>query len=285
MTLTVDEAGGFAELNGTKSWCSGVGLCTHALVTAHRPDGDRGLYAVDLRCSQVTALEDSWRNAGMKDTDTRAVEFSGATATPVGSPGEYLQRAGFWYGAIGVAACWLGAARGVAAALYRAVGNEHSNAAHDAHAQAHLGAIDAALTAADAVLIATACQDRRRNRLCQSGINRSAGTRRGRNRRGRNDRQNRTGIRPCAAGTGRRTRSPRRRFGHLCPAEPRRTRPRGAWAIGRAVKAAASTGNGARLVARPVAGVGTPEPTHRADRSHAVPARRRWDALDASAGE
>jgi hypothetical protein len=158
VTLTVDEVEGVAELNGTKAWCSGAGLCTHALVTAHRPDGERGLYAVDLRCAHVTALEDSWRNAGMKDADTRAVEFRGAATTPVGSPGEYLQRAGFWYGAIGVAACWLGAARGVAAALYHAVGDEHSNAAHDPHAQAHLGAVDAALAAADAVLIAAACQ-------------------------------------------------------------------------------------------------------------------------------
>jgi hypothetical protein len=106
----------------------------------------------------VTPLEDSWRNAGMKDTATRAVQIQWRTATPVGSPGEYLQRAGLWYGAIGVAACWLGGARGVAAALYRAVGNQHSSAAHDAHAQAHLGAIDAALTAADAVLITTACR-------------------------------------------------------------------------------------------------------------------------------
>jgi hypothetical protein len=95
---------------------------------------------------------------GLKDADTRTLEFRGAAATPVGSPAEYLQRAGFWYGAIGVAACWLGGARGVAAVLYRAVGDEHSSAAHDPHAQAHLGAVDAALTAADAVLIATACQ-------------------------------------------------------------------------------------------------------------------------------
>jgi alkylation response protein AidB-like acyl-CoA dehydrogenase len=158
VTLTVDEVDGVAELNGTKSWCSGAGLCTHALVTAHRPEGERGLYAVDLRCPQITPLEESWCNAGMKDADTRTVLFSSAAATPVGNPGEYLQRSGFWYGAIGVAACWLGGARSVAAALYRAVGNEHSNAAHDTHAQAHLGAVDAALAAADAVLIATAYQ-------------------------------------------------------------------------------------------------------------------------------
>ena len=57
-----------------------------------------------------------------------------------------------------MAACWLGGARGVAAALYRAVADEHNSAAHDGHAQAHLGAVDAALAAADAVLIAAACQ-------------------------------------------------------------------------------------------------------------------------------
>ena len=121
-------------------------------------------------------------------------------------------------------------------ALPRAVGDEHSNAAHDPHAQAHLGAVDAALAAADAVLIAAACPGRRSPEppLCQSGINRTARTRRSRNHGGRNDRQNRTGIGPCAPGTRRRTRSPGRRFDHLRTAEPRRTRPRGARAIGRA---------------------------------------------------
>src|SRR4029078_10753864 len=38
VTLTVEEVDGFAELNGTKSWCSGAGLCVHALVTAHRSE-------------------------------------------------------------------------------------------------------------------------------------------------------------------------------------------------------------------------------------------------------
>lgn len=158
LTLTANEVDGRAELTGIKAWCSGAGLCTHALVTAQRPDGDRALYAVDLRGPQVTPLEDTWCATGMKVADTRNVQFSCAAATPVGGPGAYLQRAGFWWGAVGVAACWLGGARGVAAALYRAVGDEHNTAACDAHAQAHLGAVDAALAAADAVLIATACQ-------------------------------------------------------------------------------------------------------------------------------
>jgi hypothetical protein len=158
LTLTADEVDGRAELTGIKAWCSGAGLCTHALVSAHRADGDRGLYAVDLRGPQVSPLEEGWCNAGMKGADTRNVQFGKAAATPVGSPGAYLHRAGFWYGAIGVAACWLGAARGVAAALYRAVGDDDSTVARDAHAQAHLGAVDAALAAADAMLVAAACQ-------------------------------------------------------------------------------------------------------------------------------
>jgi hypothetical protein len=157
--LTASETeGGDVELSGAKAWCSGAGLCTHALVTAHRAGGDRGLYAVEVGSAQVRPLGSSWHNVGMKESDTRTVAFDAAAATPIGVPGQYLARPGFWYGAIGVAACWLGGARAVAAPLYRAVADEHGPAARDAHAQAHLGAIDAALAAADAVLIWAACR-------------------------------------------------------------------------------------------------------------------------------
>lgn len=144
-------------LNGRKAWCSGAGLCTHALVTARRDDDHRGLYAVDLRADGVQPLAASWRNAGMRDSDTRSVLFTDVPAVPVGAPGEYLSRPGFWYGAIGVAACWLGGARAVAGPLYRAVADEHCPASADAHAHAHLGAIDAALAAAEAMLVSAAC--------------------------------------------------------------------------------------------------------------------------------
>jgi hypothetical protein len=33
-TLTVDEIDDVTEFSGTKAWCSGIGLCTHALVGA-----------------------------------------------------------------------------------------------------------------------------------------------------------------------------------------------------------------------------------------------------------
>lgn len=141
--LTVSD---HQTLTGVKAWCSGAGLCTHALVTARRPDGERALYAVDVRAA--TPLPSSWHNAGMAESDTRSVQFDDVPAVAVGAPGEYLSRPGFWHGAIGVAACWLGGARSVAAPLYAK--------ARDEHALAHLGAVDAALAAAGAMLEAAA---------------------------------------------------------------------------------------------------------------------------------
>ncbi|MGL5444344.1 MAG: acyl-CoA dehydrogenase, partial [[Mycobacterium] stephanolepidis] len=84
------------------------------------------------------------------------VQLSGAIGVPVGEPGQYLDRPGFWHGAMGVAACWLGGARGVAAPLYRAVAEGHRGSSGDPHAQAHLGAVDAALAAAEAILVTAA---------------------------------------------------------------------------------------------------------------------------------
>lgn len=137
-------------LDGVKPWCSGAGFCTHALVTAQRPDGERGLYAVSLVDAAVTPLPSRWRNPGMAESDTRSVQFTAAPAVAVGDPGAYLTRPGFWHGAVGVAACWLGGARVVAAPLYRK--------ARDEHALAHLGAVDAALAAAEALLDTVAAQ-------------------------------------------------------------------------------------------------------------------------------
>lgn len=149
-------SGDEVRLDGTKVWCSGAGICTHALVTAlmDRAPAARGLFAVELSNPGVQALPSTWRTAGMAESDTRTVQFSGAPAIAVGAPGSYLTRPGFWHGAIGVSACWLGGARAVASPLYDRAGNESA----DPHALAHLGAVDAALTAAEATLVSAAYQ-------------------------------------------------------------------------------------------------------------------------------
>lgn len=145
--VRAERRAGSTVLNGLKAWCSGAGRCTHALVTAHLEGGRRRLFAVALNDPGVHRHPGRWRNAGMRGSDTRTVEFSAVPAVAVGAPGDYLTRPGFWHGAIGVAACWLGGARAVAEALYRAAAG-----ADDEHTLAHLGAVDAALAAADAML-------------------------------------------------------------------------------------------------------------------------------------
>lgn len=150
--VTATNVGGAFTLSGTKVWCSGAGFCSHALVTARLEDGSRGLFAVTLAEPGVRALPSTWWNAGMAGSDTRSVQFTNAQAVAVGDPGDYLDRPGFWHGAIGVAACWLGGARRVAEPLYRSAGSRSA----DAYSLAHLGAVDAALAAGDAMLAAAA---------------------------------------------------------------------------------------------------------------------------------
>ncbi|MCV7243618.1 acyl-CoA dehydrogenase family protein [Mycobacterium mantenii] len=152
--LTATDTNGAFVLNGTKVWCSGAGFCTHALVTGRLADGTRGLFAVTATDPTVKALPSTWWNAGMAGSDTRPVQFTNTHAVAVGDPGEYLTRPGFWHGAIGVAACWLGGARRVADPLYRCAASQSA----DAYSLAHLGAVDAALAASDAILAVAASQ-------------------------------------------------------------------------------------------------------------------------------
>ena len=152
--VTATDVNGAFTLTGTKVWCSGAGFCTHALVTARLKDGTRGLFAVQLTDATVKPLPSTWWNAGMAGSDTRPVQFTNAHAVAVGDPGDYLERPGFWHGAIGVAACWLGGARRVAEPLYRCAASQSA----DTYSLVHLGAVDAALAASDAILAAAAAQ-------------------------------------------------------------------------------------------------------------------------------
>jgi hypothetical protein len=124
------------------------------LVSARLTPDERGLFAVNLRHPAVKPLPSTWSNIGMAQSDTRSVQFTGAPAVPVGQPGEYLSRPGFWHGAIGVSACWLGGARSVANPLYQRAAADGA----DPHALAHLGAVDAALAAGEAILMAAAAE-------------------------------------------------------------------------------------------------------------------------------
>ena len=135
------------RLDGVKPWCSLAGELTHALVTAHTPDGRR-LFAVSLSAQGVRPDVGAWHARGLVHVPSGPVSFDGAPAVPVGSAGWYLQRPGFAYGGLGVAACWYGGAVGLARTLARSV---HERTPDDI-ALWHLGRVDVALHRARVVL-------------------------------------------------------------------------------------------------------------------------------------
>jgi alkylation response protein AidB-like acyl-CoA dehydrogenase len=163
LPVTAKEAAHGWQLDGTKPWCSGAGCCDAALVTAQTEDGYR-LFAVDLHDESVSPVDGTWPARSMRGSDSRSVCFSATPAVAIGDVGAYLSRPGFWHGAAGVAAVWLGGAAGAAEVLWES-GRRRS--LHP-HALAHAGAIDAALAAGEAVLD-RAAQDFDRDPLDATG--------------------------------------------------------------------------------------------------------------------
>jgi alkylation response protein AidB-like acyl-CoA dehydrogenase len=150
--LRAEPAEGGVLLDGRKPWCSLAADLSHALVTAWVDDERRQLFEVDLRQSGVTVAELPWVARGLSAVRSTAVDFTAATAAPVGDPGWYLRRDGFAWGGIGVAAIWYGASVGLARRLWQQAAEREL----DQVGQLHLGRVDAALTSASSVLLATA---------------------------------------------------------------------------------------------------------------------------------
>ncbi|GHC25936.1 acyl-CoA dehydrogenase [Kushneria pakistanensis] len=129
-------------LHGTKAWCSGAPIVSHALMTVWQGDQQR-LAAVALDQPGVTVTDRGWQAVGMQATASVDVDFDNARATLVGPPNAYLDRPGFWQGGAGIAACWLGGAHALARTLQAKAANRHD----DALMMAHLGHVDVALHA------------------------------------------------------------------------------------------------------------------------------------------
>jgi hypothetical protein len=149
-----------SALTGVKPWCSLAGHLDSALVTAHVGD-DRQLFRVSLRHPSVTVSPPgAWVARGLRTVTSQPVRFDATPARPVGGSGWYLTRPGFAWGAIGVAACWHGGARGLQNTLLRI-----SAARHGDLAALHTGIVDAALYASESAL-AGAARDLDAGRAC-----------------------------------------------------------------------------------------------------------------------
>lgn len=141
------EHNGRILLSGRKAWCSGAGVVSHGLLTAWDEQERQQLVAVDMRHPGVSVGTAGWDAVGMAATASVDIEFEQVPGLRIGHPDDYVQRCGFWHGAIGIAACWHGAASALAEAL-----QQHCDKRNEPHALAHLGAVDAALFSARSVL-------------------------------------------------------------------------------------------------------------------------------------
>lgn len=118
-------------LEGAKAFCTGAGIVDRALITvsSHRgggsllvdlavgatPDGDGDEGSISFDTS-------GWITAAFADTATATATFHRVAVHAsdiVGRPGWYLDRPGFWAGAIGPACCWAGGAAGLVDAAER----------------------------------------------------------------------------------------------------------------------------------------------------------------------
>lgn len=145
------HADGSVTLRGRKAWCSGAGHVTHALVSCWNVNGEAMLAAVDLRQSGVGVTDAGWEAVGMRGSGSVDVYFERAAATPIGAPGFYVGRPGFWHGGAGVAACWFGAASHLADQLRARMADKP-----DPHRLAQLGEVAVALQASAALMRETA---------------------------------------------------------------------------------------------------------------------------------
>lgn len=126
-------------LSGTKPWCSLAHKLDHALITAQLADGSRALFSVDLHHPGVTVLDGAWKARGLAEIPSGPVHFESVPAVQVGAAGWYLERPGFAWGGVGVAACWYGGAVAIARTVLDAASSPNP------FLLMHLGAIDLAL--------------------------------------------------------------------------------------------------------------------------------------------
>jgi alkylation response protein AidB-like acyl-CoA dehydrogenase len=145
------------QLRGVKPWCSLADRASHALVTAWIDDEQRGLFAVDMSHPGIrVALGDDkgagqssqWVSRGLTQVRSTAIHVEDCPAVAIGGPQWYLDRPGFAWGGVGVAAVWYGGA----VALARRLREAFARRAPDQVALVHLGAVDTALTRSRVVL-------------------------------------------------------------------------------------------------------------------------------------
>ncbi len=105
------------RLHGGKSYASGAGILTHALVTADAGGHDQQLVLLDLEQQEPRIDTTFWHPIGMKPTATHRVSWKGAKVKPdqwFGRAGDYEREPWFSAGALRFVAAQAGAISAIA---------------------------------------------------------------------------------------------------------------------------------------------------------------------------
>lgn len=103
------------RLRGGKSFASGAGILSHALVSVDA-DGGRQLLLLDLARTPPAIDRSFWNVVGMQRSETHIVRWDGATIATgdrIGAPGDYVREPWFSGGALRFAAVQAGGIAGL----------------------------------------------------------------------------------------------------------------------------------------------------------------------------
>jgi alkylation response protein AidB-like acyl-CoA dehydrogenase len=90
-------------LHGAKTWASGAGSITRAIVTGAWPDGTSQMCLVPMDRARVEIDRSQWRPIGMEASESFRVDFAGtslASKDLLGRPGDYGRQPWFFGGAL-----------------------------------------------------------------------------------------------------------------------------------------------------------------------------------------
>jgi alkylation response protein AidB-like acyl-CoA dehydrogenase len=101
--LRLEPVNGSFVLRGAKTWASGAGTITRAVVTAAWPDGSLQICVVPMDRVRVTIDRSAWQPLGMERSDSFRVDFGGVELSSddvIGKPGDYEAQPWFSGGAL-----------------------------------------------------------------------------------------------------------------------------------------------------------------------------------------
>jgi alkylation response protein AidB-like acyl-CoA dehydrogenase len=101
--LRIVEIDGRYRLSGAKTWTSGAGSISRALVTAAWPDDTLQMCLVPMDRVSTQIDRSQWQPLGMQGSDTFRVDFTGVeltSASVIGQPNDYERQPWFFGGAL-----------------------------------------------------------------------------------------------------------------------------------------------------------------------------------------